>query len=270
MSRKIYESLDSKDVFDVENYREYTGKGIDGVIDGNKVMLGSRRFVEGETEFKEAGINSKQNRTDVYLSIDGNICGYFRITSSYREGLEELLDSLSDNYDIHLLSGDNSREKPNLVKLFASDKNMRFNQSPEDKLKYIKMLQDQWKQVLMVGDGLNDAGALRQSEVGITISDNVYNFSPACDAILDASMFGKISGLINFSKFSIKTIIFCFIFSLLYNIIGLAFAVNAMLTPVIAAILMPVSSVSVVLFAVISTNLYARRKGFVKKENKIN
>jgi Cu+-exporting ATPase len=266
LSRKIYDSLDSKDIFDVENYKEYTGKGIYGVVDGNELMLGSLEFVEGGTEFEAAEIKSKKNQTDVYLSFNGNISGYFRITSSYREGLEELLGSLSDNYDIHLLSGDNNREKPNLLKVFATDKSMRFRQSPEDKLNYIKSLQKQGKRVLMIGDGLNDAGALSQSDVGITISDNIYNFSPACDAILDASMFGRISGLMDFSKFSIKVIIASFIFSFLYNIIGLAFAVNGLLSPIIAAILMPVSSVSVVLFAVISTNLYARRKGFIKKD----
>ena len=266
LSRKIYDSLDSKDIFDVENYKEYTSKGIYGVVDGNEIMLGSLEFVEGGTEFEAAEIKSKKNQTDVYLSFNGNISGYFRITSSYREGLEELLGSLSDNYDIHLLSGDNNREKPNLLKVFATDKNMRFRQSPEDKLNYIKSLQMKTKGVLMIGDGLNDAGALSQSDVGITISDNIYNFSPACDAILDASMFGRISGLTDFSKFSIKVIIASFIFSLLYNIIGLAFAVNGLITPIIAAILMPVSSVSVVLFAVISTNLYARRKGFIKKD----
>ena len=178
LSRKIYDSLDSKDIFDVENYKEYTGKGIYGVVDGNEIMLGSLEFVEGGTEFEAAEIKSKKNQTDVYLSFNGNISGYFRITSSYREGLEELLGSLSDNYDIHLLSGDNNREKPNLLKVFATDKNMRFRQSPEDKLNYIKSLQMKTKRVLMIGDGLNDAGALSQSDVGITISDNIYNFSP--------------------------------------------------------------------------------------------
>jgi Cu+-exporting ATPase len=153
------------------------------------------------------------------------------------------------------------------MKIFATDKNMRFNQSPEEKLFYIKSLQEKGKKVLMVGDGLNDAGALKQSDVGITISDDIYNFSPACDAILDASVFNNTKKFLEFSKFSIKVIIASFVFSLVYNIIGLTFAVNAMLTPVIAAILMPVSSISVVLFAIISTNLYARRRGIFNKRN---
>jgi P-type Cu+ transporter len=267
LSRKIYEALDSKEIFEVEKFRESAGKGISGTIDGNELKMGSREFTERITDFESAEENINSNQTDVFLTVNGKTSGYFRIVSTYREGLEKLADELSDIYDIHILSGDNSREKTNLLKVFASDKNMRFNQSPEQKLYYIKSLQEKGKKVLMVGDGLNDAGALKQSDAGITISDDVYNFSPACDAILDASAFNNLMKFLDFSKFSIKVIIASFVFSLVYNIIGLTFAVNAMLTPVIAAILMPVSSISVVLFATITTNLYAKRRGIIKKGN---
>ncbi len=267
LSRKIYEALDNIEIFEVEDYKEITGKGISGVIDGNVLKIGSREFSEGISEFETTKENINHNQSDVFLTINGKTSGYFRIVSLYREGLEKLINELSETYDIHILSGDNSREKSNLMKIFNADKNMRFNQSPEEKLLYIKSLQETGKKVLMVGDGLNDAGALKQSDVGITISDDVYNFSPACDAILDASVFNNTKKFLEFSKFSIKVIIASFVFSLVYNIIGLTFAVNALLTPVIAAILMPVSSISVVLFATISTNLYARKKGIFNKRN---
>jgi len=112
----------------------------------------------------------------------------------------------------------------------------------------------------MIGDGLNDAGALAQSNFGIAISEDTANFSPACDAILYADEINKIPAFLNFSKKSINIIKISFGISFLYNIIGLGFAVMGMLSPLIAAILMPLSSVSVVLFATLSTNLIAKRR----------
>ncbi len=137
---------------------------------------------------------------------------------------------------------------------------MRFNQTPEDKLNYVKKLKNNKQKVLMVGDGLNDAGALTESDVGITIADDIYHFSPACDAILESSKFGQLNNFIRFTRSSMHIVIISFIISFLYNIGGLYFAIQGMLTPVIAAILMPISSVSVVAFATASISLLAKRK----------
>lgn len=136
---------------------------------------------------------------------------------------------------------------------------MYFNQKPNDKLDFIKSLQGQHKKVMMVGDGLNDAGALAQSDVGIAISENVNVFSPACDGILDASNFKQLYQYILASKKAMRIIKLSFLLSLLYNIIGLYFAVTAQLSPVIAAILMPLSSISVVGFTTFATNILGRK-----------
>jgi Cu+-exporting ATPase len=136
---------------------------------------------------------------------------------------------------------------------------MCFNQRPEDKLEFVKALQEKNKKVLMVGDGLNDAGALAQSNVGIAVSDNINVFSPACDAILDAVKFVKLDSFLKLSRQSINIIKLSFLLSLAYNIVGLYFAVTGQLQPIIAAILMPLSSISVVIFTTMATNILERK-----------
>jgi Cu+-exporting ATPase len=111
---------------------------------------------------------------------------------------------------------------------------------------------------MMVGDGLNDAGALAQSNIGISISENVNVFSPACDAILDASEFQKLNYYLKLSKKAITTIKMSFTLSLLYNIVGLSFAITGNLLPLVAAIIMPLSTVTIVSFVTIMSNYYSK------------
>jgi Cu+-exporting ATPase len=196
----------------------------------------------------------------VWVFLEDEIAGHFQLENEYRPGLYELIQKLNKTHELHLLTGDNDAEKANLVKFFGTEKNLHFNQSPTDKLDYIRSLQKQGKKVLMIGDGLNDAGALNESNVGIVIAGNVFNFSPACDAILQSKQFARLNEFIQFTHQSMKIVKAGFLISFLYNLIGLSFAVQGALTPIVAAILMPISSVSVVLFASFSVSLSA--KGF--------
>ncbi len=172
--------------------------------------------------------------------------GGFSIEKQWREGLGSLLNDLSA-FELHLLSGDHESQIHQFKELFEVQ-NMKFNQSPQDKLNYISALQHQGKKVLMIGDGLNDAGALKQSDVGVAICQDVYSFSPASDAILDAKRFTEISNFVSASKRAMSVVKMSFMFSIFYNLIGLYFAVQGQLSPIIAAILMPLSSVSIVVF----------------------
>lgn len=113
----------------------------------------------------------------------------------------------------------------------------------------------------MVGDGLNDAGALRESQVGIALTDRVTNFSPASDAIMDATVIDKLPAYLEFAKTSRKIIKASFGLSFTYNLIGIFFAVQGLVSPVFCAILMPLSSLSVVIFTTVSTNFLAYRRG---------
>ncbi|MFY8165000.1 MAG: HAD-IC family P-type ATPase, partial [Sediminibacterium sp.] len=134
---------------------------------------------------------------------------------------------------------------------------MLFEQNPQDKLQYIKQLQDQGHRVMMIGDGLNDAGALQKSDVGIAVTDQTHLFTPASDGILEGSIIQSLHGLLAFAKKAKRIITFIFILSLLYNLVGMYFATRAQLSPMVAAILMPISSISIVSLSALFSYLYA-------------
>jgi Cu+-exporting ATPase len=159
------------------------------------------------------------------------------------------------------LSGDNNSEKEKLKKVFNNDRGLLFSQSPQEKLNFIKDLQQKNKNVLMLGDGLNDAGALMQSNVGIAVSDNSSQFSPASDAILDGNNVKLLDRFLRFARSGKNIVTISFIVSILYNLVGLSFAVQGVLSPMIAAILMPASSISIVLLVTVLSSASARLKG---------
>lgn len=264
LSKAIFNSIEASDLPEVTDFQEIPSMGISGIVEGSRINMGSRFFVTGKNE-AETSLNS-----EVWVFIDDQVTGHFQLRNEYRAGLAELIAELGKKYELHLLTGDNEAEKPALLKIFENGKNLHFNQRPTDKLNYIRNLQEQGKKVLMIGDGLNDAGALNESHSGIVIADNVFNFSPACDAILQAAQFGKLARFLKFTRTSMNIVYAGFTISFLYNLIGLSFAVQGQLTPIVAAILMPISSVSVVAFASFSVSLAAKRVLANNKDNNYN
>lgn len=237
----------------VDHFEEITGKGIQAQIFGHQIQIGSADFV-GKIEKKNV------QQTSVHIKINNVYFGKFIFNNQYREGLEALFRNLSANYQIKVLSGDNEGERETLEQLLPKGTELIFNQKPEQKLEFIKKLQDEGKNVMMVGDGLNDAGALAQSNVGISISENVNVFSPACDAILDASEFQKLNYFLKLSKNAITTIKMSFGLSLLYNVVGLSFAITGNLLPLVAAIIMPLSTITIVSFVTVMSSYYANKR----------
>jgi Cu+-exporting ATPase len=252
LSQAIYHDLNGDSVMEVTGFHEVPALGVEGIANGHLVKVGSESFITGrESEFKTYS-------SRIYVSIDEKPLGFIGIRNQYRPGMHEAIANLKGKYELHLLSGDNDAEKGNLLPLFGDEGSLHFRQSPNDKLHYIEKLRKSGRQILMVGDGLNDAGALKESHVGITIADNVYHFSPACDGILDSGRFQQLPGFIRFSHTAMSIAKAGFILSFIYNIIGISFAAAGLLTPLISAILMPLSSVTVVTFATSSTLLMAR------------
>jgi Cu+-exporting ATPase len=263
LSREIATYLqDSTEIIPVDDFKEYPGKGIMAFAGDSQIEIGSAAFIGVDTDADAESFLA----TTIYLRIDSIVKGFFKISGNhYRNGIKEMSATLQKNYGIHLLSGDNSAERQNLLYLLGNNVSLHFSQSPADKLQYIKQLQTAGKKVLMAGDGLNDAGALLQADCGIAINNGSLIFTPACDVILDGEKTAMLPQILRYAKKGKTIIRTSFILSILYNVIGLSFAVSGRLSPVVAAVLMPLSSITIVCFVTVATSLAARRLKFNTK-----
>lgn len=246
ISRKIAE--DAR--LNIEEFAERPGQGIEGVIDGKRYRIGSAVFT-GAVD--SADVTSAR----VFVSVGDEPKGYFAVRTAVRAGIKPMLTRLGERC-VALLSGDNDAERGTMAALFPPNTKLLFNQDPLDKLRHIRSIQQQGKKVLMVGDGLNDSGALRQSHVGLAVTDDTGVFTPACDGIVDGRNMDRLDHFLKLARSSSVILKFSFVISFFYNAIALSVAVAGYLTPLIAAILMPLSSISVVSFVTIAVNLSAR------------
>ena len=228
----------------VETIENFVGKGTRAVCDGKIIWIGSASFL------MENGITVPLVKAGVYIAINETLMGVFKINHVYRNGLSQMVARLKQRgYQIHLLSGDHPTERENLIPILGADTPMLFEQNPNDKLIYIQALQANGQNVMMVGDGLNDAGALRKANVGIAVTDQTHLFTPASDAILEGGQIHQLDQLLDYAKKGKTIIVIIFILSLMYNLVGMYFATRAQLSPMVAAILMPISSISIVSLA---------------------
>lgn len=235
----------------VADFKELPGKGIQGSVDQHDYKIGSADF----TEFRHK-LNS--NASHVFVSIDGECRGYFSIRTSVRKNFGEMVRRLGNKCHA-VLSGDHHADREEMQALFGERVELKFEQTPQDKLDYIRDLQRQGRNVMMIGDGLNDAGALKQSDVGLAITDDTGIFTPACDGILLGEKITSLDRILKFAKTSSTILKTGFAISFFYNAIALTFAVTGHLTPLVAAIIMPISSISVVGFSTMAVRLTASR-----------
>jgi Cu+-exporting ATPase len=210
LSKSLYDYIDIEDEYlPIENFVETTGKGYEAVVRGKTYKIGSASFTQQTSVSLE---------TAVYIKRDDVFLGKYIFKNEYREGLSEMASQLS-HYKIHVLSGDNSSEEETLKKLLPNLVSVKFNQSPEDKLEYIKKLQEEGKKVAMLGDGLNDAGALKQSNIGIAIADDTNSFTPSSDVIMNGSVLGKLHDYFSLTKDAM-------------TIVKIIFPITAMVKPI--------------------------------------
>lgn len=247
LSRLIASHLGMQAHHSMSDFSEWPGRGIQGKINNVVYKIGSPQFV-----------GAQNNATSVYVSADEEILGYFAVETRVRPEIKTTLQKLTVKY-LAMLSGDNEGERKKMEETFPRHADLQFNFSPHQKLHYISDLQKKNFHVMMIGDGLNDAGAIRQSHVGIALSEEQGLFSPASDAILSGNKLSELNDFFLLAKNANRIVKISFIISLFYNVLTLCTAAFGFLTPLIAAILMPVSSLSVVGFSTVAVNWCARR-----------
>jgi len=260
LSREIVKWIGHTAIQTADVFKEITGKGMEARFDTDEVRIGSASFLGVRNNYQDGSV--------VYIMVNEVVKGYFTLEQSWRDGLIDVVGTLNkEEYDLHLISGDNDRRSDVLKLVFPETARLLFNQSPSDKLHKIGFWQEQGKQVCMLGDGLNDAGALRKADLGIAVSDDINNFSPGCDAILDGDSFAKLPSFFAFAKDSVKVIHMSFAISLIYNVVGVSFAVQGTMSPLFAAILMPISTVTIISFTSLTTRWFARQRELLIKVN---
>ena len=248
----------------VEAFSETPGRGMAGHVQGHPVRLGSRDWLESD------GVRIPRldlpAGSSVFLAVDGRFRGAFVLAGIVRPGVEPLIQELLSRFDLALLSGDNDKERDWFRTLLGSDTAMRFNQSPLDKLEFVRTLQRERRTVMMVGDGLNDAGALKQSQVGVAVVERAGAFSPASDLIVESSGLRRLGRVLALARKAALTVRVSFGISAAYNVVGIAIAAAGLLSPVVCAVLMPLSSVTVVMFACGAAQWAGRKPGVTNDE----
>lgn len=242
-------------VLPVEDFEELPGKGLEGFVNNKLVNIGSKTYITRNAW------HAPGEGTTVYISIEDKPLGYFHFSNQYREDAVPAVISLKNTHHLAVISGDAPAERQRLSHIFGDEAVLLFEQQPHQKLEFIQSLQNRGRKVMMIGDGLNDAGALKQSDVGIAITDDVNNFTPSSDAIMAGNQLGKLKQFISLCRANKKIVLASFILSIIYNLIGLFFAVQGTLSPLIAAILMPSSTISILLITFGSSGLVAKRLG---------
>ena len=243
----------------VENFESVTGKGVKGSINNELIILGNKKLLEQENSQDFSAIEEqviseqKQGKTVSYIAIGKKVMGYITITDAIKKSSLEAINELKrQGVQVIMLTGDNE----NTAKAVASELNLTdFKASclPQDKLEFIKNLQAKGKIVAMAGDGINDAPALAQSDIGIAMGTGT---DVAIESAKITLVKGDLQGIVkakNLSHAVMKNIKQNLFFAFIYNSLGVPIAAGVLfpvfgilLSPMIAALAMSFSSVSVI------------------------
>ena len=243
----------------VNDFEAITGKGVIGTVGDKKVALGNAKLLEQfsivitESLAKEVKAEQEQGKTVSYITVENEAVGYVTIFDAIKKTSQKAIKELQNNgVEVIMLTGDNK----NTAKAVAEQLNIKHYKAeclPEDKLKEIIILQQQGKIVAMAGDGINDAPALAQSDVGIAMGNGT---DVAIESATITLVKGDLQGIVKAKKLShgvVKNIKQNLFFAFVYNVVGVPIAAGVLypifgllLSPMIAALAMSFSSVSVI------------------------
>lgn len=245
-------------VDDARDVEEVPGQGISGVSGSHHVAIGSNEFME-QLGLCAAG-SDHINLTRV--ALNNRIVGEVIAQTVVRDGVTELIDELRmQGMQCRLLTGDSDRDRELLTKSFQQDE-MTFRATPADKVAQLEQLRHD-NSVLMIGDGLNDMSAMAVADVSIAVTENTSTLAPASDMIIPATHVHRIGSLIRYARALRGVITAALWFTMIYNVCALTIAITGNLTPVITAIMMPVSSLLVIGISVGGAHVFARRMKWV-------
>jgi Cu+-exporting ATPase len=223
----------------VDGRVETVGRGLRGRVDGHDVAIGSAAFIRDD-----CGASGDVPGGGTVVAIDGVARGTVAATAPVRPGIESAVDTLASTCKVALLSGDRDAGDERWTRLFGA--RALFGQTAAGKREHVARLRTGGEHVLMVGDGLNDAGAFEAADIGLAVSDDTACLVPACDVVVAGGQLAALPAVLAYARRARRTIVICFVISVIYNAAGLSVALAGLLSPLVAAILMPVSSLTVV------------------------
>lgn len=235
---------------EVQDIEVVTGLGVRGVVNGQEISLGSGALFD---------ISSIPEQTHLFVAFSGKIKACFTFSPNYKDGLSEMLEALGEEYTISVLSGDNGGETERLKRVYPRFETLSFNNKPEDKQRFIELIKIGGKGVVMIGDGLNDQTALSTSDLGIVVAEKISGFYPSSDGVILSESFNKLPALLSLGKHAHRILKTGLVFSVFYNVVGVSFAVAGLLNPLIAAVLMPLSSITVVVLVTSLVSIKAKK-----------
>ena len=250
-----------------ETFNAIPGHGIEVTLNGQHLLLGNKKLMDerhiglGNLASASDALAS-QGKTPMYIAKDGKIAGIIAVADTVKESSLRAIKKLHKmGIEVAMITGDNKRTAEAIAKQVGIDR-VLSEVLPEDKANEVKKLQDEGKKVGMVGDGINDAPALAQADVGIAIGSGTDVAIESADVVLMRSDLMDVPTAVELSKSTIRNIKENLFWAFAYNILGIPFAMGVvyafggpLLSPVIAAAAMSFSSISVLLNAL-------RLKGF--------
>ncbi|TDN95356.1 Cu2+-exporting ATPase [Salegentibacter sp. 24] len=241
------------------DFNSVTGKGVTGFVNNKKIAIGNDKLMQAENIeipseiIKNVTAEQEKGKTVSFISVDGTIRGYFTITDPIKKTSREALKSLMDDgVEVFMFTGDNEKTAKSVAQELGLT-GFKAGMLPQDKQSEVKKLQQQGKKVAMAGDGINDAPALAQSDIGIAMGTGTDVAIESAEITLVKGDLKAVKRAKNLSKKVMRNIKQNLFFALIYNTIGVPIAAGVLypvfgllLSPMIAALAMSFSSVSVI------------------------